>query len=134
MNVTEPIINAALLGTATKEFTPSGFPEALEENFCLLQEKAEDTEDAFYQIAALTFAYQRAGTEPQSAEETTAISEAPEDSLPYFDRSVGEMLVQNGERAQPIPLIICLPESSTMQQADSTFLSAPVNLPSLRPQ
>ena len=78
----------------SKEFTPSGFPEALEENFCLLQEKAEDTEDAFYQIAALTFAYQRAGTEPQSAEETTAISEAPEDSLPYFDRSVGEMLVQ----------------------------------------
>ena len=94
MNVTEPIINAALLGTATKEFTPSGFPEALEENFCLLQEKAEDTEDAFYQIAALTFAYQRAGTEPQSAEENTVISEALEDSLPYFDRSVGEMLVQ----------------------------------------
>lgn len=94
MNITEPIINAALLGTATKEFTPSGFPEALEENFHLLQEKAEDAEAAFYQIAALTFAYQRAGTEPQSAEETTAISEAPEDSLPYFDRTVGEMFVQ----------------------------------------
>lgn len=62
MNITEPIINVALLGTATKEFTPSGFPEALEENFRLLQEKAEDAEAAFYQIAALTFAYQRAGT------------------------------------------------------------------------
>ena len=94
MNITEPIINAALLGTATKEFTPSGFPEALEENFRLLQEKAEDAEAAFYQIAALTFAYQRAGTEPQSAEENTVISEALEDSLPYFDRTVGEMLVQ----------------------------------------
>lgn len=94
MNVTEPIINAALLGTATKEFTPAGFPETLEENFRLLQGKAEDAEAAFYQMAALAFAYQRAGTEPQPAGETTAISEAAEDSLPCFDSFIGEMLVQ----------------------------------------
>ena len=42
MNVTEPIINAALLGTAAKEFIPNGLPETLEENFRLLQEKSED--------------------------------------------------------------------------------------------
>lgn len=41
MNVTEPIINAALLGTAAKEFIPNGLPETLEENFRLLQEKSE---------------------------------------------------------------------------------------------
>ena len=56
MNVTEPIINAALLGTAAKEFIPNGLPETLEENFRLLQEKSEDAEDAFYQFSALTFA------------------------------------------------------------------------------
>ena len=64
MNVTEPIINAALLGTAAKEFIPNGLPETLEENFRLLQEKSEDAEDAFYQFSALTFAYSRAGMEP----------------------------------------------------------------------
>ena len=52
MNVTEPIINAALLGTAAKEFIPNGLPETLEENFRLLQEKSEDAEDAFYQFSA----------------------------------------------------------------------------------
>ena len=66
MNVTEPIINAALLGTAAKEFIPNGLPETLEENFRLLQEKSEDAEDAFYQFSALTFAYSRAGMEPES--------------------------------------------------------------------
>ena len=94
MNVTEPIINAALLGTATKEFTPAGFPLALEETFRPIQEKAEDTEAALYQMAALTFAYHRAGMTPLPAREITGIKEAPEDTLPYFNREAGELLTQ----------------------------------------
>lgn len=47
MNVTESIINAALLGTAAKEFVPAGLPEALQESFREFREKAEDTEAAF---------------------------------------------------------------------------------------
>ena len=94
MNVTEPIINAALLGTAAKEFIPNGLPETLEENFRLLQEKSEDAEDAFYQFSALTFAYSRAGMEPLPAGEAIAMNEAPDDSLPYFDRNIGDLLIQ----------------------------------------
>lgn len=30
MNVTEPIIQAALLGTANREFVPGAFPESLQ--------------------------------------------------------------------------------------------------------
>lgn len=96
MNVTEPIINAALLGTAAKEFIPNGLPETLEENFRLLQEKSEDAEDAFYQFSALTFAYSRAGMEPLPAGEAIAMNEAPDDSLPYFDRNIGDLLIQIG--------------------------------------
>ena len=94
MNVTEPIINAALLGTAAKEFIPNGLPETLEENFRLLQEKSEDAEDAFYQFSALTFAYSRAGMEPLPAGEAITMNEAPDDSLPYFDRNIGDLLIQ----------------------------------------
>ena len=94
MNVTEPIINAALLGTAAKEFIPNGLPETLEENFRLLQEKSEDAEDAFYQFSALTFAYSRAGMEPLPTGEAITMNEAPDDSLPYFDRNIGDLLIQ----------------------------------------
>lgn len=92
MNVTEPIINAALLGTATKEFTPVAFPASLEETFQKIQEKAEDTEAAFYQMAALTFAYHRAGLEASSDESINLIKEAPEDERPFFHREAGELL------------------------------------------
>lgn len=91
MNVTEPIINAALLGTATKEFTPVSFPPSLEETFSRIQEKADDAEAAFYQMAALTFAYQRAGMEVSSDESAVATEEAPEEEKPYFDREAGEL-------------------------------------------
>lgn len=94
MNVTEPIINAALLGTAAKEFIPNGLPETLEENFRLLQEKSEDAEDAFYQFSALTFAYSRAGMEPLPTGKAITMNEAPDDSLPYFDRNIGDLLIQ----------------------------------------
>lgn len=92
MNVTEPIINAALLGTAAKEFTPVSFPASLEETFHRMQENAEDPEAAFFQMAALTFAYCRAGLEASSDENILALNEALEDEKPYFDREAGELL------------------------------------------
>ncbi|WP_300700902.1 DUF5691 domain-containing protein [Bacteroides sp.] len=91
MNVTEPIINAALLGTAAKEFTPVSFPPSLEETFSRIQEKADNAEAAFYQIVALTFAYQRAGMEVSSDENAVETEEAPEEEKPYFDREAGEL-------------------------------------------
>ena len=91
MNVTEPIINAALLGTATKEFNPVSFPPSLEETFRKVQEKANDTEAAFYQMAALTFAYQRAGMETSTDESIVATEEAPEEEKPYLSREAGEL-------------------------------------------
>ena len=91
MNVTEPIINAALLGTATKEFNPVSFPPSLEETFRKVQEKADDTEAAFYQMVALTFAYQRAGMETSTDESIVATEEAPEEEKPYLSREAGEL-------------------------------------------
>lgn len=91
MNVTEPIINTALLGTATKEFTPVSFPPSLEETFGKIQEKAIDTEAAFYQMAALTFAYQRAGMEASSDGNIVATQEAPAEEKTYFEREAGEL-------------------------------------------
>lgn len=94
MNVTEPIIHAALLGTATKEFTSNGFPPSLEETFRAVQEKAEDPEAALYQMTAFTFAHHRAGITPLAAGNITEIKEATEDIMPYFSREVGELLTQ----------------------------------------
>lgn len=92
MNVTEPIIHAALLGTANRELPLSGFPETLEKAFRHIYGEAEDTETAFYRMSALAFAYHRAGTEPLHAEGSTCISEAPEEVLPYFNGQAGELL------------------------------------------
>lgn len=91
MNVTESIINTALLGTAAKEFTPVSLPVSLKETFRKIQEKADDTEAAFYQMAALTFACQRAGMEASSDASATGTGEAPEDEKPYFDREAGKI-------------------------------------------
>lgn len=41
MNVTEPIIHAALLGTANRELPLNGFPEILEKTFRHIQQEAE---------------------------------------------------------------------------------------------
>ena len=92
MNVTEPIIHAALLGTANRELPLNGFPETLEKAFCHIQQEAEDTETAFYRMSALAFAYHRAGTEPLHTEGSASISEAPEEVLPYFNNEAGELL------------------------------------------
>ena len=68
MNVTEPIIQAALLGTANREFVPGAFPESLQTLVDGIHGKAEDTESFLYMTAASAFAYRRAGWEPAGAE------------------------------------------------------------------
>lgn len=92
MNVTEPIIHAALLGTSNRELPLNGFPEILEKTFRHIQQEAEDAETALYRMSALAFAYHRAGSEPLHTEGGTCIAEAPEEVLPYFNSEVGELL------------------------------------------
>lgn len=90
--MTEPIIHAALLGTANRELPLNGFPEILEKTFRHIQQEAEDAETALYRMSALAFAYHRAGSEPLHTEGGTCIAEAPEEVLPYFNSEVGELL------------------------------------------
>ena len=66
MNLTDHIINVALLGTATRELITTDFPEELQETLRDIQAKAEDAEALFYQQSALGFAFARAGVEAQS--------------------------------------------------------------------
>lgn len=56
MNLTDHIINVALLGTATRELITTDFPEELQETLRDIQAKAEDAEALFYQQSALGFA------------------------------------------------------------------------------
>ena len=44
MNLTDHIINVALLGTATRELITTDFPEELQETLRDIQAKAEDAE------------------------------------------------------------------------------------------
>lgn len=92
MNLTDHIINVALLGTATRELITTDFPEELQEALCDIQAKAEDAEALFYQQSALGFAFARAGVEAQSIAGVTNVTEAPEEDKPYFLREVGELL------------------------------------------
>ncbi len=116
MNVTDSLINAALLGTAAKEFVPDGLPEELQSSLEVIQSKAEDTEAAFYRFSATAFAYSRAGLEPQAGDPTAEqrvtdsqeefssapaltsqpairpLTASPIDDKQYFDRQAGELL------------------------------------------
>lgn len=47
MNLTDHIINVALLGTATRELITTDFPEELQETLRDIQAKAEDAEALF---------------------------------------------------------------------------------------
>lgn len=93
MNLTEPFIHVALLGTATRELPTADIPQELQESRHAILEKAEDAEAAFYQLSALGFAFERAGTEATLLEGITAEAEAPEEEKPYFPREFGELLV-----------------------------------------
>lgn len=92
MNLTDHIINVALLGTATRELITTDFPEELQETLRDIQAKAEDAEALFYQQSALGFAFARAGVEAQSIAGVVNVTEAPEEDKPYFLREVGELL------------------------------------------
>lgn len=91
MNVTEPIIQAALLGTANREFVPGAFPESLQTLVDGIRGKAEDTESFLYMTAASAFAYRRAGWEPAGAEGIVPVETAPEEELPYFDKDRSQL-------------------------------------------
>lgn len=91
MNVTEPIIQAALLGTANREFVPGAFPESLQTLVDGIHGKAEDTESFLYMTAASAFAYRRAGWEPAGAEGIVPVKTAPEEELPYFDKDRSQL-------------------------------------------
>lgn len=86
MNVTEPIIQAALLGTANREFVPDNFPDSLQTLVNRIREKSDDMEVFLYMTAASVFAYRRAGWEPAGAEGIVPVEKAPEEQLPYFDK------------------------------------------------
>ncbi len=94
MNVTEPIIQAALLGTANREFVPGAFPESLQTLVDGIHGKAEDTESFLYMTAASAFAYRRAGWEPAGAEGIVPVKTAPEEELPYFDKDRSQLFFQ----------------------------------------
>ena len=74
MNLTDHIINVALLGTATRELITTDFPEELQETLRDIQAKAEDAEALFYQQSALGFAFARAGVEAQSIAGVTNVT------------------------------------------------------------
>ncbi|MDY3069850.1 MAG: DUF5691 domain-containing protein [Parabacteroides sp.] len=91
MNVTELIIQTALLGTASREFAPGSFPESLQTLVERIREKSEDTEAFLYMTAASAFTYRRAGWEPAGAEGIVPVEPAPEEDLPYFDRDRSQL-------------------------------------------
>lgn len=92
MNLTDHIINVALLGTATRELVTADFPEELQDTLRDIQEKAEDAEAVFYQQSALSFACAHAGMEVYAPEGTEKVTEAPDENSAYFSREVGELL------------------------------------------
>lgn len=92
MSLTDQLINVALLGTATRELVATDFPEELQDSLRDIQAKAEDAEAAFYQLSALSFAFERAGLEPHVLKESATVVEAPEEENPYFSRELGELL------------------------------------------
>ena len=91
MNITEPIIQAASLGTAHSEYTADNLPETLKELVDKIKSEAEDTESFLYQTIAATFTYRRAGWKPASAEGLTRLEQAPEEELPYFEQERNQL-------------------------------------------
>ena len=91
MNITEPIIQAASLGTAHSEYTADNLPETLKELVDKIKSEAEDTESFLYQTIAAAFTYRRAGWKPASAEGLTHLEQAPEEELPYFEQERNQL-------------------------------------------
>lgn len=93
MKSIETIINTALLGTATKEINLTDFPEELQKTIHKIQERNKVSESAFYQIAALGFAFQKAGLSLQKNEKIFPYEEAPSDNKSYFSNEATELLL-----------------------------------------
>lgn len=91
MNITEPIIQAASLGTANSEYAAGNLPETLKVLVDKIKMRAEDTESFLYQAIAATFTYRRAGWKPASAEGLTRPEQAPKEELPYFEQERNQL-------------------------------------------
>ena len=61
MNITEPIIQAASLGTAHSEYTADNLPETPKLLVHKTKAQAEDTESLLHQPIAATLPYRRTG-------------------------------------------------------------------------
>ncbi len=143
MNVTDSLINAALLGTAAKEFVPDGLPEELQSSHETIRSKAEDAEAAFYRFSATAFAYSRAGLEPQTdsiKEELSSgpistsqsairpLTASPIDDKPYFNRQAGELLTTFiGNRNRHLLLYAYRKASASDKLIPPSFLPALLN-------
>ena len=91
MNITEHIIQAALLGTANCEFSAESLPGALQSLADRISEKSEDQEAFLYMTSASAFAYSRAGWEPALAKGFVPMKTAPKEELPYFNKAQSSM-------------------------------------------
>ena len=123
MNLTDHIINVALLGTATRELITTDFPEELQETLRDIQAKAEDAEALFYQQSALGFAFARAGVEAQSIAGVVNVTEAPKDK-PYFLREVGELLTSLYLNKNQYLLLYAYRRAADKRKIDPSCLSA----------
>lgn len=92
MNITDNVINIALLGTASRKMTCSELPEDLAGTLERVKEKAVDGEEVFYKGAAALFAYYRAGLEPLKLKEPVPISEAEPETKPYAGQKAALIL------------------------------------------
>ena len=122
MNLTDHIINVALLGTATRELITTDFPEELQETLRDIQAKAEDAEALFYQQSALGFAFARAGVEAQSIAGVTNVTEAPEEN--HFLREVGELLTSLYLNKNQYLLLYAYRRAADKGKIDPSCLSA----------
>ena len=90
-SITNSLVSLALLGTSGRTCT-CPLPK-LQPEWERIQQESADSEEAFYRLSALVFAYRRAGLLPDDREVAYPISESPEETLPYFSQEVESQLV-----------------------------------------
>lgn len=90
-SITNSLVSLALPGTSGRTCTCS-LPK-LQPEWERIQQESADSEEAFYRLSALVFAYRRAGLLPDDREVIYPISESPEETLPYLSQEVESQLV-----------------------------------------
>ena len=90
-SITNSLVSLALLGTSGRTCT-CPLPK-LQPEWERIQQESADSEEAFYRLSALVFAYRRAGLLPDDREVAYPISESPEETLPYLSQEVESQLV-----------------------------------------